>query len=163
MKVLDNLPEEDEELTPEDVRIPGLVNQLPFLRAGYWEKVHVASLVPLERREISPTLNSRRGGYMSGMGMAGGMPGMSGPPGMGMGMGSADMPGMGMGMGMSGGMGMGMCTGMGMPGMDVSENLNFPKTEAETIMVRALDFTVEQDMTYRFRLRVVVPEPEPGP
>ena len=69
------------------------------------------------------------------------------------------MPGMGMsGMGMPG---MGM-PGMGMPGMEVSENLNFPKTEAETIMVRALDFTVDQDTTYRFRLRVAVRNPNLG-
>ena len=52
--------------------------------------------------------------------------------------------------------------GMGMPGMEVAENLNFTKTEAETIMVRALDFTVEQDTTYRFRLRVAVRNPNLG-
>jgi len=39
------------------------------------------------------------------------------------------------------------------------EGLTFPRTEAETIMIRKLDFTVEPDTTYRFRLRVVVRNP----
>ena len=51
-KVLDNLPEEDEELTPETVRPYGLVDPLPFLKAGLWEKVHIASLVPKEKKKI---------------------------------------------------------------------------------------------------------------
>ena len=37
---------------PDDVRIDALVDPLPFLKAGYWEQVHVASLVPKEKREI---------------------------------------------------------------------------------------------------------------
>ena len=76
LKILDNLPEEDEELTPEDVRIAGLVDPLPFLKAGYWEKVHVASLVPLERREIRRRRMSaagRHGGW-HGHGDGGGCP-----------------------------------------------------------------------------------------
>ncbi len=51
-KVLDNLPEEDEELTPENVRPDGLVDPLPFMKSGLWEKVHIASLVPKEKKEI---------------------------------------------------------------------------------------------------------------
>ena len=42
-KILDNLPEEEEEeLTPDTVRPEALVDPLPFLTSGLWEKVHVA-------------------------------------------------------------------------------------------------------------------------
>ncbi len=54
LKILDNLPEEeDDELTPETVRPEDLVDPLPFLKSGLWEKVHVASLVPKEKKEIA--------------------------------------------------------------------------------------------------------------
>ena len=53
LKVLDNLPEEDEELTPETVRPDNLVDPLPFLKAGLWEKVHIASLVPKEKKKVA--------------------------------------------------------------------------------------------------------------
>ena len=53
LKILDNLPEEDEELTPENVRPDNLNDPLPFLKAGLWEKVHIASLVPKEKKEIA--------------------------------------------------------------------------------------------------------------
>ncbi len=65
LRVLDNLPEEDEELTPESVRPKNLVNPLPFLKAGLWEKVHIASLVPKEKKEIPKS--------QPGMMMGGGM------------------------------------------------------------------------------------------
>ena len=61
LKILDNLPEEDEELTPENVRPDNLNDPLPFLKAGYWEKVHIASLVPKEKKEIAPRLPPRLG------------------------------------------------------------------------------------------------------
>ena len=54
LKILDNLPEEEEEeLTPETVRPKELVDPLPFLTSGLWEKVHVASLVPKEKKEVA--------------------------------------------------------------------------------------------------------------
>ena len=67
-KVLDNLPEVDEELTPDDVRPTNLVDPLPFLKAGLWEKVHIASLVPKEKKEIPKTETPGRhdGGMMGG-------------------------------------------------------------------------------------------------
>ena len=97
-KVLDNIPEWDEELTPENVRPEGLVDQLPFLKSGLWEKVHIASLVPDEKKE-SPK-SGPPGGMMGGPGgrmggMYGGMMGGRGP---------AMMPG-GMPGGMMGGPG----------------------------------------------------------
>ena len=88
-KVLDNLPEEDEELTLDSVRPDNLNDPLPFLRAGLWEKVHIASLVPKEKKEVNvppPT-------------MGGGMMGMEGGKGGGMMRGMGGMGGMGGGMG----------------------------------------------------------------
>ena len=72
LKILDNLPEvEEDELTPETVRPEALVDPLPFLKQGLWEKVHVGSLVPKEKKEIKKTeLGS--GGYAGAM-MGGGM------------------------------------------------------------------------------------------
>ena len=98
------------------------------------------------------------GGY-GGTGGTGGMrSGAGGPGGM---MSGAGGPGGSAGMysGMMGGMsGMGGMPGMGgMGGGD--ESVNFQKSEAETVMVRSLDFTVDPDTTYRFRLRVVVFNP----
>ena len=49
LEVLDNLPEKEDELAPETVLPKELVDTLPFLKAGYWEKVHIASLVPKEK------------------------------------------------------------------------------------------------------------------
>jgi len=100
---------------------------------------------------------------MGGMGMMGSgmmgsamMPGMDSSMGM-SGMGSA-MSGMGSGMD---GMGSGMYGG-GMYGGGTTEVLDFPKSEAETVMVRSLDFTVAPDTTYRFRIRVAVRNPNLG-
>jgi len=146
-EVLDNLPEHDEEWVPDPVRMEALVDPLPFLKAGYWEKVHVASLVPKEKKEVAkPQMN---------MGMMPGMEGMAGGPGMmPEGMMSAGMESsMGMMSGMEGMMGMGMS--MGAAGDDMS----FVHNEEETLMVRALDFTVDPDTTYRFRVRIVVFNP----
>jgi hypothetical protein len=152
-KILDNLPEEEEELTPDTVRIKNLVDPLPFLKAGYWERVHVASLVPKEKRELAP------------LPTAGGM----GAPGMSMGSSSSGFD--------SGAMQQQMqqmqqmqamaregSSSMMMPGMDggsvgATEDTNFAKSEVDELMIRTLDFTVEPDQTYRFRLRIVVYNP----
>jgi hypothetical protein len=151
-----NLPENEEELAPDDVIISTLVDPLPFLRAGLWEKVHVASLVPKEKRDISKPAT---GGMMMGpMGPAGGseamgaMMGGRGPMGpMGPGMMGGERGGSMM-MGGYGGM-------MGGGGEDVQ---NMEKSDADTVMIRSLDFTVEPDTTYKFRLRVAVFNPNYG-
>ena len=127
LKILDNLPEEDEELTPDAVRPDNLNDPLPFLKAGLWEKVHIASLVPKEKKEVAkppPAMGGMGGmggemggGYgsmMQGSAAMGGMMrgGMSGSGGMmrgGMG-GSGGMMGAGRMMG-------GMEGGSGMSGM----------------------------------------------
>ena len=68
LKILDNLPEEDEELTPDSVRPDNLNDPLPFLKAGLWEKVHIASLVPKEKKEVAapPPVSGMMGRSMMG-------------------------------------------------------------------------------------------------
>jgi hypothetical protein len=169
-KVLDNLPEEDEELAPENVRPPGLVDSLPFMKSGLWEKVHIASLVPKEKKQIAPS--APLGGMMGGAGgrMGGGMGQMM------MGGGGGAMGGMGQMMGGGGAMGGmgGMMAGGGrmggmmggggrmggMMGGGSSETAgDYWRSEQKKIMIRALDFTVEPDSTYRYKVRIVVFNP----
>jgi hypothetical protein len=167
LKILDNLPEEDEELTLEPVRPDNLNDPLPFLKAGLWEKVHIASLVPTEKKKIeAPPPAMGMGGMgammsrMGGGGMRGGMMGMGG---MGAMMGGMPGAGGGSAMGMRSGMG-GYRGGMGMMGMggmspsggDVG---NFWKSEEKRVMIRALDFTPVPDNSYRYRVRIVVFNP----
>ena len=96
----------------------------------------------------------RRHDGRGGMGGGGGMMGGSGMMGGGM-MGGGMMRGM-MG-GKGGDMGGMMGGGFGMGGGgDVG---NFWKSEEKRVMVRALDFTAEPDTTYRYRVRIVVFNP----
>ena len=171
LDVLDNVPEIEDELTLENVRPEGLVDPLPFLKAGLWEKVHIASLVPKEKRDLPPETPLAGGmGPMGGMGrgmmmsggMMGGMGGMMGSPG-GPGAMGGMMPGMGRGM-MMGGMGgkageAGMMGGMmGMMGGGETAG-QYWKSDEKRVMIRALDFTAEEDKTYRYRVRIVVFNP----
>jgi len=170
LDVLDNLPANEEEMAPKEVLPDGLVDPLPFLNAGLWEKVHIASLVPKEKTELPEEPKAQGGMGMMGMG-AGGMRG-----GMGAmmqqqmaqmsrqnqgGMGEGGMRRGMMGMMGEGGMRRGM---MGMAGgMASSETVgSFWKSEEKRVMIRALDFTVEPDKTYRYRARIVVANPNFG-
>jgi hypothetical protein len=191
LKVLDNLPEEDDELTLDNVRPDNLNDPLPFLRAGLWEKVHIASLVPQEKKKVEPPPPPMgEGGGMRGMMMGGGMGGgyaammarggMGGYGGMGGGYGgmgggyAAMMARGGMG-GMSGyggmggagygammRMGGGSMGGMGMGAGAGTELSNFWKSEEKRVMIRALDFTPLPDNSYRYRVRIVVFNPNHG-
>jgi hypothetical protein len=51
---------------------------------------------------------------------------------------------------------------MPMPGGAPGETIDFEKRDVDEIMIRALDLTVEPDTTYRFRLRIVVYNPNLG-
>lgn len=145
LKILDNLPEEDEELTPDSVRPDNLNDPLPFLKAGLWEKVHIASLVPKEKKEVAapPPVS----------GMMGGMPrmssGMMGGSAYGAAMKAAAMAG-------RGSMSMAGMGGMAAAGDDVGK---FWKSEEKRVMIRALDFTPRPDNSYRYRVRIVVFNP----
>jgi hypothetical protein len=159
------------EMTPDPVRLPPIVSFLPFLSSGYWTGVHHGELIPAEKvRELLAENDeeTQNMNAMGGMGMMGnsGM-GMMGNSGMGMmgGMGEMGMGGM-EGMGMMGNSGMGMMSGMGMSGMGMMGGMGRPAgagpehmTQEEIIMARGLDYTVRPDTTYRYRLRVVVGNP----
>src|SRR5271157_1270341 len=157
LKILDNLPEEDEELTPDTVRPDNLNDPLPFLKAGLWEKVHIASLVPKEKKEIAapPPIAGMMGSGMSKMMSMAGM--------MGSGMGGMAAYGQSMraGMGGSGSMSMAGMMGSGMGGMAAAggDAGKFWKSEEKRVMVRALDFTPRPDNNYRYRVRIVVFNP----
>ena len=62
------LPANEEELAPVNVLPEGLVDPLPFLNAGLWEKVHIASLVPKEKVELpeEPKAQAGMGGGADG-------------------------------------------------------------------------------------------------
>jgi hypothetical protein len=107
------------------------------------------------------------GGGMPGMGMPGmGMPGMGGMSGMpGMEGGMSGMPGMAYGgesgMGMMGGMGMGMS---GMPGMEGmagydANGMMVRGPQIPHLMIRFFDFTAEVGKKYRYRVQVVMEDP----
>lgn len=155
----------EEELAPDNVLLDPLVARLPWLNVGYYRGVHVASLVPKEKREMpkAPDESETAGMGMMGMGgrfsamMGGGMGGESG-------MGNSSMMGGGMGgrgrsmmMMMGGGEGGGYGASTG--GGGGPEDTNFEKSDAPKIMVRALDYTVEPDTAYRYRARIVVRNP----
>jgi hypothetical protein len=148
--VLDNLPSLEAEVVPEPKRPAALVDPLPFLQAGYWTGVHVAKLVPAEvlappKKKTAP---AGRGGGMMGLGSDSG-PGSSVD-------GGAGMKGPG---GNSGMMGSSAGPGGGPAGGTDSLEGNFLKLEEKTLMIRSLDFTVEPDTTYQFRVRIVVVNP----
>lgn len=145
--ILDNLPEEDEEWTPETVRISALVAPLPFLRAGFWEQVHVARMVPKEKLQVAQAPPPGAEGFFDEGSMSIPEP----PPDDS----SMAMEMMGSGSGMEGEM-------MGMGGGGPTDVMNFEKSEVDELMVRALDFTVEPAATYRFRIRIVVFNPNRG-
>ena len=141
LKILDNLPEEDEELTPDSVRPDNLNDPLPFLKAGLWEKVHIASLVPKEKKEGAAPISGMMGGSMMG-----GMSRISS------GMGGSMMGGSAYGATMkAAAMG-----SMAAAGDDVGK---FWKSEEKRVMIRALDFTPRPDNSYRYRVRIVVFNP----
>src|SRR5262249_11421724 len=112
LDVLENLPEEEpDELTPDNVRPDNLVDHLPFLKAGFWEKVHIASLAPKEKIE-APKAQPRQSDMMFGGGMKGGGGGGMRSGGM---MGAMGAAGAGMMQGERGGKGnAGMMMGSGM-------------------------------------------------
>jgi hypothetical protein len=171
--IIENLPEEDEELTPDTVRPENLVDPLPFLRSGLWEKVHIASLVPSEKKKIAPppAMGGMMGGYGGGGGSGAMMQAMMGGGGKGgmMGGSRGGYAGMLGGYGGGGGSGaimqamMGGRGGMmggGFGGMaGATEDTNFWKSEERKVMIRALDFTPEPDNDYRYRVRIVVFNP----
>ncbi len=163
LKVIENIPEKEDELAPTSVLPDNLVDPLPFLKAGLWEKVHIASLVPKEKVTVDTTkTKAGMGGGMSRGSMGGMMGGgMMGEGGSGQMAGMADMmKGQNNMRSMMGGRGAGMGMGMGMSGGGSTESVgNFWKSDEKKVMIRALDFTVDPDVTYLYRVRIVVYNP----
>ena len=60
-KVLDLVPQADEELVPLAARPELLVDFLPQLKAGYWSGVHVARLVPSDAMKVAEPPPHRTG------------------------------------------------------------------------------------------------------
>jgi hypothetical protein len=171
LDILDNLTETDTELVPDDARLEALVDPLPFPKAGYWTGVHVASLVPKEKAEVKKAELPAGGGMMGGSYMQqmqqmqqrrqqseGMMQGGSGPS-------AAMQQQMMRQMGGMGGKGMSMSMGgMGGPpgaagATGPADETDFPKSEADQVMIRSIDFTVQPDVTYRYQVRIVVVNP----
>ena len=145
-EVLDNVPEVDAEYVPEPQRPLALVDPLPFLKAGYWTGVHIARLVPPDVLKTNQGPSGPPGNY--GGGMENEAMGGRGPGGK---MGRSYGPGQAGGMPMEGPGAGGMGGG--------AEEANFTKVEANAVMLRSLDFTVEPNSTYQFRVRIVVVNP----
>jgi hypothetical protein len=149
-------------ITKEEVRLEELVDPLPFLEVGYWVGVHHADLLNKESLEQPKTTVGGMGGMMRGsggmMGMMGPRGGMSGGGGM---MGSDGMSGGRAGMMMMGGSGgmMGSYGRMFGGGSIGQDDTNFSKSDSDKVMVRAIDFTIEPDTIYRYRIRLIVKNP----
>ena len=148
--VIDNMPEGDEEFLPALMRPEAIVDPLPFLRAGYWTGVHVARLVPADAMKAPNAMPAGGASFR-----AGGMGSPANEMGRRGGGGTSVMGEMG-GSRMGGQRGEG--GGMGEGGGGAVEEAVTANTEA-TLMLRSLDFTVEPNMSYRYRVRLVVKNP----
>lgn len=147
-------------IVKEEVSLKELVDQLPFLEVGYWVGVFHGDLVNQETLEKPKAQTGMAGmaGMMTGRGgMMGMMPGR-GPGTAGMSGGRGGMMGSGRG-GMMGEGAMGAYGKMFGGGGLGETDTNFTKSDSDKVMVRALDFTVEEDTGYRYRVRLVVKNP----
>ena len=161
----DLLAKEENEYVPTEAIIASLVDPLPFLKSGYWIGAHHASLLPED--VLNPSTGGGEDDDQSGGRAGGGRPGMMGAAGGGGGGGRSG----GMAGGRGGGMG-GAAAGMGDDGggmMGGGRGMasgpaqgDFEKSSADFLMVRFLDFDVTPDTVYRYRLRVVVANPNFG-
>lgn len=163
LEILDNLPANEEELAPTDVLPEGLVDPLPFLNAGLWEKVYIGSLIPAEKVEVKapPKQSGMAGGNMMGGGSAGMMANQMNQmaqmqSSMAGAMKSQQQNQAGMMAMMTRGSGMGGMMGGGGPSEAAG---NYWKSEEKRIMIRALDFTAQPNESYRYRVRIVVVNP----
>lgn len=163
------LTKTEDEVVPPEKRIAALVDMLPFLEIGYWVGTAPLSLVPKDIAKPKKADDSK-------MAAAGGIGGKGGSRmGGGNQFSAADYAKMGKGAGAQYGANGG---GMGGAGFDPSmlgksgaggaggpknpDAGEFDKSDADWLMVRALDFDVEPDAQYRYRARIVVANPNKG-
>src|SRR5262249_45678892 len=157
LEILDNLPEVDEELVPDRLRVIGLNDPLPFLKKGALRGVHVEGLVPHEERVqldqgVAPEDQGRPPGGIVRQRKTGNGGGRTGYGGM-------------MGQ-MMGGMMLGGRGQLRRP-QPVLPVLS-PESEPPVLMLRQFDFAVESGRTYRYRVRAVLNDgrrraDQPGP
>jgi hypothetical protein len=158
------LTEVEQEQVPPEAIIPTLVDRLPYWEVGYWVGAHHAALVPKEKlkpketaskaatakkdRNMSISRGTSQQMTKEGYEKAGG------------GMSSADYSNA---MGAESGIAViGGPSGGGKAGRAGGAAEDFAKSSADWIMVRALDFDIEPDATYRYRVRIVVANPNLG-
>ncbi len=156
LDILDNLPYAEEELAPEKVRPDNLVDPLPFLKAGLWAKVHVARFVSKEALDLPKEPEPEQKGMAGMMGGRGMMQDQ---------MAAMMQSNSGMRGSMQSAMQQNQMSMMNMMGSGVgsSESAgNFWKSEESQVMIRALDFTAERGNSYRYRVRIVVFNPNFG-
>jgi hypothetical protein len=147
LRILDNLPGQDEEMTPEELRIDALVDPLPFARGATWEGVHVERLVP-------KVWETRVVGRADTPGAVENAPGNERPP---------ATP-----HGIVQGLVQGLVNGAPTKGLPPGGIMQFgarkkrrgiakaDKAEPPLLMLRQFDFTVDPGQTYRYRARLVI-------
>ena len=148
LNVLENLPEVEEEQTPEEVRDSCLVDPLPFLKAGRWVGVDVERFIParakddqLEEPGLSAQLAKGVKVRRRGAGIIMGTMGASHRRRR-----ARVSPQAAVKQALGGTMG-------GDPEPGVADR---PVPDPPILMLRTFDFTVEPGRTYRYRARVVV-------
>ena len=148
------------------------MDPLPFLQVGYWVGAHHGALLPKEVLTPKP-VTAENGELGGGRGKGGGMMGGSNKASAGNYAKGGVAPGggdYGAGMGGMGAMGSNEGMGEGADGRSAGggagggagrgpAEADFDKTKADWIMIRALDFDVEADTVYRYRVRIVVANP----
>ncbi|HWE37068.1 MAG TPA: hypothetical protein VG406_10915 [Isosphaeraceae bacterium] len=147
-----DITDAEEEKVPQDVVIHGsLVDQLPFLKVGYWRGVFVDALVSADEKQKMKEKQKEEDKALADSGGEG-----------------YDMAKMGAAYSKAmrqsvknnrNQTGYSQMTNRGGGGGARQEDLNFERRETSTLMVRSLDFTVEPGATYRYRLRLVVANP----
>jgi hypothetical protein len=158
------LTKTEDEIVPKELRIDALVDSLPFLEVGYWVGAHPAALVPkalLAERKPNPAAKAGVGGAAApkgGMRMGGDGAGKSQADYAKMGSAASGGAGYGAGM-MKSGAGAGPPTPPRGGRPSGPGGSDFEKSSSDFVMVRALDFDVNPDATYRYRVRIVFANP----
>ncbi len=153
------LTEVEQEQVPPEAIIPSLVDRLPYWEVGYWVGAHHAALVPKEKPKAKETATAakknRNMSISRGTSQQVSREDYAKASGV-----SNDDYAKAMGTAESGIAIIGGPSGGGKAGGGSAED--FAKSSADWIMVRALDFDVEPDAIYRYRVRIVVANPNLG-
>ena len=138
MRILDNMPEADEEKTPDELRIDALVDPLPFVKGANWKGVNVERFVPLasDTRDVHRADSQRADEKAARNERPADVKGA--PP--------KELP--------PGGI---MQFGGGEGGPENRRRADKTRRpEPPLLMIRQFDFSVESGRTYRYRARLVI-------